>query len=236
MGFIKSLGEVAGHATGAVLGGAVKFVGGAVDSEFIKEIGDGVQHTTKKTGKLFGQAAEGTYKTIKGTVTQDKEEIKSGLKDIGGAAEETVVGVGRGVGNLVTTGHHIVDSAIIGDNQEVKKGLTTLAKGVAIGAIGIGVLDGLDALEGLDGLDIIDDDGIAISIDDIFEHDDVDSGFIHNDAGEEIAAESFVSPHHVDSYTKANGTFVDEYWRDGDGDTSVDLTLKDGGGFFRNHL
>lgn len=46
--------------------------------------------------------------------------------------------------------------------------------------------------------------------------------------------ESFVNPHEVDSYTRADGTVVDGYWRDGDGDTSVDLTKEEGGGYFRN--
>lgn len=45
--------------------------------------------------------------------------------------------------------------------------------------------------------------------------------------------ETFVSPHYVEGYTKSNGTEVDGYWRDGDGDTSVDLSKEDGGGYFR---
>ncbi|WP_051669226.1 hypothetical protein [Carnobacterium jeotgali] len=216
MRFIKSLGEVAGHATGALLGGAVKFVGGAVDSDFIREIGDGVEQTTKNTGRLVGQAAEGTYKTIKGAVMQDKQEAKKGLKDIGGVAGETVTGIGRGIESVAATSHHIVSSAAAGDNQEIKKGLAKLLKGAAIGAIGIGILDGLD---------IIGDDTIEVSGESIFGHDDISEG---------TTAESFVDPHHVDSYTRADGAFVNEYWRDGDGNTSVDLTSTDGGGFSRN--
>ena len=32
----------------------------------------------------------------------------------------------------------------------------------------------------------------------------------------------YVHPHWVSSYTKSNGTFVKGFWRDGDGDTSID--------------
>lgn len=32
----------------------------------------------------------------------------------------------------------------------------------------------------------------------------------------------YVHPHNVSSYTRSDGTFVSGYWRDGDGDTSVD--------------
>lgn len=46
--------------------------------------------------------------------------------------------------------------------------------------------------------------------------------------------ETFVKPHWVDDYTKSDGTFVSGFWRDGDGDTSVDLTEDEGGGYFRN--
>lgn len=46
--------------------------------------------------------------------------------------------------------------------------------------------------------------------------------------------ETFVSPHFVDDYTKSDGTTVGGFWRDGDGDTSVDLTEDEGGGYFRN--
>lgn len=212
MGFIKNIGEVVGNVTGTVLGGGVQFIGGAMDSDYIKEIGDGVRQSTKNTGKLLGTVAEGTYKTVKGTVTKDKEEMRSGLKDVGGAVGETIVGVGKGIGNLVTTSYDILDSVATGDNKEVKKGLSKLAKGAAIGAIGIGILDGLDII----GNDEID-----------FVNDDMDNEFI---------PESDVNPHFVDSYTRADGTFVDSYWRDGDGNTSIDLTLEDNGGYLRNNV
>ncbi|WP_423408357.1 hypothetical protein AABM38_22360 [Heyndrickxia sp. MSNUG] len=41
----------------------------------------------------------------------------------------------------------------------------------------------------------------------------------------------FVNPHHVQGYTRSDGTVVDDYWRDGDGDTSDDLTVDEGGGY-----
>lgn len=45
--------------------------------------------------------------------------------------------------------------------------------------------------------------------------------------------ETFVKQHLVEWYTRADGTNVDEFWRDGDGNTSVDLTEDEGGGYFR---
>lgn len=217
MGFLKKLGVTAGNVAGNVLGGSVKIIGKAVDSDFIKEVGNGVQKSTKNTGRVVGQVAEGTYKTVKGTVKKDKEELKSGIKDIGGAAGETAVGVGKGIGNLVGTSFGIIGSAVTGDNEEAKKGLTKIAKGMAIGAIGIGVLDGLD---------IIGDDDTDFS----------SGGFFDEDINNGIITESHVEPHHVEGYIRADGAVVDDYWRDGDGNTHVDLTSKDGGGFLRNNV
>jgi hypothetical protein len=41
----------------------------------------------------------------------------------------------------------------------------------------------------------------------------------------------FVHPHHVDGYEHADGTHVDDYWRDGDHDTTIDQTVDEGGGY-----
>ena len=44
-----------------------------------------------------------------------------------------------------------------------------------------------------------------------------------------------VKPHWVEGYTRADGTYVGGYWRDGDGDTSVDLDEDEGGGYIRSN-
>ncbi|MCL7748751.1 hypothetical protein [Halalkalibacter alkaliphilus] len=44
----------------------------------------------------------------------------------------------------------------------------------------------------------------------------------------------FVEPHYVMSYTRNDGTHVEGYWRDGDGNTSVDRSFEDGGGYLRS--
>ncbi|OIJ14240.1 hypothetical protein BKP37_09035 [Anaerobacillus alkalilacustris] len=45
----------------------------------------------------------------------------------------------------------------------------------------------------------------------------------------------FVEPHYVEGYVRANGTEVDGYWRDGDGDTSINRAVEDGGGYLRSN-
>ncbi len=47
--------------------------------------------------------------------------------------------------------------------------------------------------------------------------------------------QTWVDPHDVSGYERADGTQVDGYYRDGDGDTSVDRSLEEGGGYFRKY-
>lgn len=45
----------------------------------------------------------------------------------------------------------------------------------------------------------------------------------------------FVTPHEVDSYLRKDGTHVEGYYRDGDGNTSINRTENQGGGYFRTN-
>jgi tryptophan-rich sensory protein len=46
---------------------------------------------------------------------------------------------------------------------------------------------------------------------------------------------TFVDPHYVSGYEREDGTYVDGYWRDGDGDTSINRTVEEGGGYWRSN-
>ena len=45
----------------------------------------------------------------------------------------------------------------------------------------------------------------------------------------------FVNPHEVSGYTKKDGTVVEGYYRDGDGNPSTHLSREDGGGYIRSN-
>ena len=45
----------------------------------------------------------------------------------------------------------------------------------------------------------------------------------------------YVKPHHVNAYDKADGTHVNALWRDGDGDTTVNLSEDQGGGYMSHN-
>ncbi len=46
---------------------------------------------------------------------------------------------------------------------------------------------------------------------------------------------TWVDPHEVSGYERADGTSVEGYYRDGDGDTTIDRPIDEGGGFFRRY-
>ncbi|WP_368503165.1 hypothetical protein AB3N04_12965 [Alkalihalophilus sp. As8PL] len=45
----------------------------------------------------------------------------------------------------------------------------------------------------------------------------------------------FVQPHEVQGYFRQDGTYVEGYYRDGDGNTSVNRTVEQGGGYMRGN-
>lgn len=207
MGLLKKGFEIFGEVAGTAIGGGVKLIGNATNNDFIKEVGEGVYHTSKNSGEILGQFAEETYTLAKGVIGKDKDEAVKGLKDVGAATGKTVKGVGNGLKNTLVSGIDVVSGAINDDPEAMKRGASKLAKTVAIGALSIGVLDALD---------IIGDDGVEM---DLVDADD----------------ESFVNPHWVEGFVRSDGGIIDSYWRDGDGDTSIDLSLPEGGGIFRSN-
>jgi hypothetical protein len=66
-------------------------------------------------------------------------------------------------------------------------------------------------------------------------------GFLFNRPDQDFPIDSsessttFVDPHFVNGYEREDGTYVDGYWRDGDGDTSINRTIEKGGGYWRSN-
>jgi hypothetical protein len=63
-----------------------------------------------------------------------------------------------------------------------------------------------------------------------FNHTEVSSGADTTDSPET----HHVKPHWVEGHWR-DGTWIEGYWRDGDGNTSVNLTEKQGGGYYRTN-
>ncbi|NIK78825.1 hypothetical protein FHS15_003971 [Paenibacillus castaneae] len=84
------------------------------------------------------------------------------------------------------------------------------------------------ATMGGDGEAIFSEEG-ANPFEEMFTQTEGDAAFTVN------PEQHFVNPHYVESYYREDGTYVEGYWRDGDGDTSVDLQVEDGGGYMQTN-
>ncbi|WP_226675703.1 hypothetical protein [Rossellomorea aquimaris] len=232
MGFLKSLGKGAGELVGGVTGGVIKGVGELTGSNFIKEVGDGVKQSTEFAGKQLGNVAEGVWNVGSGMVSKDDSKIDRGFSDIGDGVSSTAKAVGQGIHSTAKSVGNVAGGIMDGDEDRWKKGLRNVGKTVAVGALGVSILDVADVVDINGNEGGLDTGNVAID-------NQPTSSVTASTEGEYIAVENpndhGVAPHWVDGYDRADGTYVEGYWRDGDGDTSVDRTVEEGGGYSQSN-
>lgn len=215
----KDFGGLLGSLVGGVIGGPIKFIGEVTDVKLIEEIGDGVINSTKFTGETVGQVVGGSVNAIRGVVTDDRTLIDEGLGDLGDAGSRTLTGVVNTAKHAVENGGNVIIGIMDNDIEQVKQGASGLVKTAAVGALAVGVIDiagdiGIDADTGTD----------VASSDTISSDDAINDAELHH-----------VNPHYVEGYDRADGTHVEGYWRDGDGNTSVNLSEEQGGGYMQSN-
>lgn len=238
MGIFSELGKLAGIIVGGVVGGTTELVGEIVDSNFIREVGQGVNRASVNAGNTVGQAADGVAGIAKGIITQDSYAREEGVENLGDAVGRTAIGMAKGVGNIAKSGFNTIEGVIEGDKDKAIKGAKNLAKVVAISTLAIGVGDYIgiigddiddvaDTSELADLSDTVDiyDDGIADIVDENIEYGiaEVETSEVHQ-----------VQPHYVKSHMRGDN-FIEGYWRDGDGNTNINLTEEQGGGYVRSN-
>lgn len=199
MSFFKELGSVLGGTVGYVLGKPIEKIGEATDLKLLEEIGAGVQKSSQFAGETLGGVTGGAVNTVRGMVTDDPYLRDEGLADMGEAVEKTAKGVVHTVKGVASNGASIIEGVLTEDKELLKKGAAGIATTAAVGALAFGVVDVVD------GVDASTD----VTTTDSSSNLDVDGNLHHVDA------------HYVEGYVRADGTVVDGYLRDGDGDTSV---------------
>ncbi|GGA25434.1 hypothetical protein [Paenibacillus physcomitrellae] len=166
MGWLKKAGVTAGEITGLMLGGSIRVVGELTGAKLVKEIGDGVEAATAKTGLVLGHAASGVWDVGTGLISRNEEKLETGVQDMGAAVGTTLRGVTDGIGYIYTSGKDVVQGIKDQDSDLLKQGAKNLTKAAAIGALAIGVLDlvggadgGMvtaDAADAVDSADVMD--------------------------------------------------------------------------------
>ncbi|MBE6068066.1 MAG: hypothetical protein E7211_10320 [Clostridium lundense] len=207
MGLIKNIVSITSKLAGGVIGGTVEIIGEATNSDFIKDIGQGVYQVSSKSGELLGNLAEGTVDTVVGVISDDDYLKNKGKDQFVNAAGDTIKGVANGVVTVTKKGIHTAGAILDGDKEKAIECGKDLVKIAAVSALSIGVIDVLD---GVDVIDVADHMAISDGVD---LDDTVDADF--DDATVENPNIHSVTPHWR---TLSDGK---EIWVDGDGDTSV---------------
>lgn len=195
MGFLKDLGSAVGTVAGAVIGGTVYVAGELVDSDFIREVGEGAYKATANTGKIVGSVAEGTANVAIGIVTSDNKKVEEGFEEVVDTGAKTVVGIGKGIGYVAEKGLTTAGAILEGDTDKAMKTGKELAKVALVSTLAISVCDLADGV--IDG-DIFD-------ADDADDYELVENPEMHH-----------VTPHYR---TLPDGSKI---WVDGDGNTAID--------------
>lgn len=214
MGFFKELGKGLGQIAGGVVGGTINLVGELTDSKALKEIGEGVFHASSKAGETLGTFASGAVDAVGGIISKDDLQIENGFSDMGSAVHDTYQGVKAGVINVIDNGGKVIEGLKNDDFESVKQGGTNLLKTAAIATFAVGVADFVG---------VVGDDEVTET---------AESPEVTNQASTNVHE---VKPHWVNGYERVDGTYVEGYWRDGDGNTSVNLSEEHGGAYLRSN-
>lgn len=151
MRLLKGIGNVAGELTGLVLGGSVRVVGELTGSDFVKEIGNGVEKTSRFAGRTAGELASGTWDTAAGLLTRDETLRQEGMQDLGTAVSTTVQGTGQVLKGVAANAGNVARGIADKDGELLKTGLKGLVYTAAVGTIAVGVVDVLDGPDGPQG-------------------------------------------------------------------------------------
>ncbi|WP_282034443.1 hypothetical protein [Metabacillus indicus] len=223
MGFLKSLGAGAGYVVGGITGGIVKGVGEMTGSKFIQEVGDGIKESTEFAGKQLGNVAEGAWNVGSGLVTKDDEKINQGFSDVGAGVSSTAKAVGKGISATVKSAGDVAGGLMDGDETRWKQGLRDVGKTVAVGALGVSILDVCDVADvnGNEGPVTGPESSPAAAANfqpEVNHSEETSSAAV---VQAENPNEHHVNAHWVEGHYR-DGQWIEGYWRDGDGDTSVD--------------
>lgn len=243
MGFLKDLGEGAGWLIGNVTGGVIKGVGEITNSDFIKDVGEGVKNSTEFTGKQLGNVAEGVWNVGSGLITQDDYKIDQGIDDLGEGVGNTAKAVGQGISATVSNIGDVAGGLIDGNSDRALEGAKHLGKTALIATLGVSVLDMTDIVDvngnegGFDGGNNggnINTSGIAMG--DSGNGNQIHSVQMDNPSQQAVDHIQVDNPNQHD-VTPHWRTLSDgrEIWVDGDGDTSINQSVEEGGGWTQSN-
>lgn len=219
MAFGKNLGTGLGKLVGGIVRFGTDKAADLTGSSFIREVGEAAEQATVATGNLAGKAADGVGGTVRGLVSGNDKMAEDGCKEACDAVGSAAKGIASGLGSVLKDGSSVVTGLQRGDTAAAGVAARNIAKVAAVSVLAVGILDVFEVIDFGPDLDAPD----------------TPDTLVQGDAYEVDAATSFVDPHEVSDYVRSDGTEVEGYWRDGDGNTTIDRTIEQGGGYLRHN-
>lgn len=224
--FFKGVGAIVegtAKITGEAIGGVCNVVAEATGAETIKQVGNLAKNSTHQTGKILNNLSVGLGQTTEGFIEDNPAMRDQGLSQMGNTVVATAKGIGTGLAVTGQKVYELGDAVINDDMDRAKVALKEVAiiGGAAILSVGILEVTGVTDFVPNDA----DQSSLALNTASSAEISSVEvNPDVHH-----------VDPHYVNGYTTAEDTQVNGYWRDGDGDTSVNVSKEDGGGYMQTN-
>ena len=149
----RTIGKGVGAIGGGLIGGTVKIAGKAVGSKFkstgewMEDIGDSVQSTSKNALESAGQFVDGAVQGTYGLIKKDEEYKQKGFGDLKDSTTRTVKGIGSALKYTANSAGTVYTGFRSGNNQQAIEGLKNIGKVVAVSGLAIGVVDLIDGAD-----------------------------------------------------------------------------------------
>lgn len=249
---------------GYAIGGATAIAGEIVGSQFLREVGKAVRDVGVKSGELVGDAIAGAYDMAAGLVTGNDQQRRTGAENLKNTASQTVNGVVQGLGYAVCSALDTVNGLLTGNSEQAKEGAKGLAKVALVSALGVGVVDVLGGPDKKSANAVPDvDDPLRTANATLDGDGDLTQKSLHQQVvypsvDEELKPVSVADKHSAASEPTETGAseevilvenpnthFVHPHerhlpdgrviWVDGDGDTTVNRSVEEGGGWVQHN-
>lgn len=141
LGFFQYTGELFGQASTVFIGKPVQFLGDKLNSHFITDIGNTIEHAGESSWRIFGKAGDGISDALTATLTSDSEKAKYGVQAIREVIEQTGSGIESAVTNTTENLRDVYEGIVEKDYDKLIKGGKEVLKVIVVGGVTIGIVD-----------------------------------------------------------------------------------------------
>lgn len=144
MGFFQYTGELFGQASTTFIGKPVQYLGNKLNSHFITDIGNTIEHTGESSWSILGSAGDGMSDALTGTFTRNAEKSKQGIRTLKEVVEQTGNGIESTVTHTTENIRDLYEGIVYQDYEKLKRGGKEVIKVIVVGGVTVGIVDVLN--------------------------------------------------------------------------------------------